>query len=95
MQGQVLVLFLLVRKGAPYLLLWERGLDHGSLKAVHPLELCPLPQGLEDLHRAALCGQRFCKQALKKTMRILSGAFSPKSILSSQWENNQGLVQLS
>lgn len=50
MQGKVLLLFSFVRKMSPYLLVWERGLDHGSLKAVHPLELCLLPQGLEDLH---------------------------------------------
>lgn len=50
MQGKVLLLFSFVRKMSPYLLVWERGLDHGSLKAVRPLELCLLPQGLEDLH---------------------------------------------
>lgn len=33
-----------------YLLLGEGGLDHGSLEAVHPLQLALLPQGLEHLH---------------------------------------------
>lgn len=65
-----------MRKVSPYLLVWEGGLDHGSLKAVRPLELCLLPQGLEGLHRAALYGQRFCKQALQKRLGMISGGFS-------------------
>lgn len=58
-----------------YLLVWKRGLDHGSLKTAHPLELHLLPQGLQDLHRIAVYGQRFCKQALKKVLKTGFEAF--------------------
>lgn len=53
----------------------EGVLDHGSLKAVRALELGLLPQRLEALHRAALDGQRFCKQALQETLGMISGVF--------------------
>lgn len=66
---------------------------------MRPLELCLLPQGLEDLHRTALDGQRFCKQALKEMLKTGCQASctwpSTKIILFSEWDSHacsQGLA---
>lgn len=94
--------FFFLRKIKAYLLVWKCRLDHGSFKTVRPLELCLLPQGLKDLYRITLYGQRFCKQALKKMLKTGFQAFLTwpltKSILFLQWDshaNNHRLVHFS
>lgn len=66
---------------------------------MRPLELCLLPQGLEDLHGTTLDGQRFCEQALKEMWKTGCQAFctwpSTKIILFLQWDSHaysQGLA---